>query len=222
MQPMMQGQMQQQMQPGQPGQDQEESGEGNVPEGQESGEFTINSDQIEEGIKKQLDQNQIKALNRILDAGNTLLFSKETHDQIMQGLNDDDDTKLADELGKGGISIANVLFEKSGGTMPQELIIPAGVILLARVAEFLKQTGHRINDEIFHEAVMTFNLGLMQQTDPEFHDRVKALMDQGMDIIQAQEVAIKERQDVNRINSDSANDIDMPQQMQQPGLLGRG
>ena len=69
---------------------------------------------------------------------------------------------------------------------------------------------------------MTFNLGLMQQTDPEFHDRVKALMDQGMDIMQAQEVAIKERQDVNRINSDSANDIDMPQQMQQPGLLGRG
>ena len=63
-------------------------------------------DQIGGRNKKQLDQNQIKALNRILDAGNTLLFSKETHNQIMQGLNDDDDTKLADELGKGGILLS--------------------------------------------------------------------------------------------------------------------
>jgi len=205
MQPMMQDQMQQQMQPGQPGQDQEESGEGNMPEGQESGEFTINSDQIEEGIKKQLDQNQIKALNRILDAGNTLLFSKDTHNQIMQGLNDDDDTKLADELGKGGISIANVLFEKSGGTMPQELIIPAGVILLARVAEFLKQTGHRINDEIFHDAVMMFQSGLSQQADPSYHDKVKQAMNEGG----------------QQMPQDQTAQPAMPQQMQQPGLLGR-
>lgn len=200
-QQMMQPDQQQPMQ-----QDQEESGEGNTPEGQESGEFTINADQIEAGIKKQLDQNQIKALNRILDAGNQLVFSKDTHNQIMDGLNDNDDTQLADELGKGAISLATILFEKSGGTMPQELIIPAGVILLAHVAEFLKQTGHRINDEIFHDAVMMFQSGLSQQADPSYHDKVKQAMNESD----------------QQIPQDQSAQPEMPQQTQQPGLLGRG
>jgi hypothetical protein len=161
--------------------DQYESAEPEHGGGDESGgDFTINSDEVESAIKEQLDGRQTKALNAILDAGNKLLFSKDTHYDIMQGLTDDDDTQLADELGKGGISLAIVLYEKSGGTMPQELIIPAGVILLARVAEFLKQTGHKINDEIFHDAVMMFQSGLSQQADPEYHNKIKQAMgDQG-------------------------------------------
>lgn len=204
MQPLLQQQPQEPMQPDQPAQpDQEESGEGNIPEGQESGEFTINSDQIEEAIKKQLDSNQSKALNRILEAGNQLIFSKDTHNQIMEGLNDNDDTQLADELGKGGISLASILFEKSGGTMPQELIIPAGVILLARVAEFLNKTGHKINDEIFSQAVEMFRDGLNQKADPTYHDKIKQAMGE-------------QSQDSQTVPQEQP----MMQQGQQPGLLG--
>ena len=166
-------------------------------------DFTIDSDQIEAGIKKQLDATQSKALNRILEAGNQLIFSKDTHNQVMDGLNDNDDTQLADELGKGGISLASILFEKSGGTMPQELIIPAGVILLARVAEFLDKTGHKINDEIFSQAVEMFRDGLNQKADPTYHDKIKQAMgDQPQEQPQAQEQQ------------------PMMQQVQQPGLLG--
>lgn len=143
-------------------------------------DFTIDSDQIQQAIKEQLDDKQNKALVRILDAGNKLLFGKDTHYDVMEGLADDDDTKLADELGKGGISIATMLFQKSGGTMPQELIIPAGVILMARVAEFLNQTGHKINDDIFHNSVVMFDSGLKQSVDPKYKDMVdQALSDSG-------------------------------------------
>lgn len=142
-------------------------------------DFTIDSDQIESAIKEQLDNDQKTALNRILEAGNQLLFSKNTHYEVMEGLTDNDDTQLADELGKGGISLAMLLFEKSGGTMPQELIIPAGVILLARVSEFLKQTGHKINDEIFNDAVMMFQSGLSQSVDPEYGNKIKQAMVDG-------------------------------------------
>lgn len=154
----------------------EEQNEGNEQGENEAGEFTINADQIQSGIKDQLDEKQNKALIRILDAGNKLLFGKDTHYDVMEGLTDDDDTQLADELGKGGISIANLLFQKSGGTMPQELIIPAGVILMARVAEFLNQTGHKINDDIFHDAVVMFDSGLKQSADPKYKDMVDQVM----------------------------------------------
>ena len=63
--------------------------------------------------------------------------------------------------------------------MPQELIIPAGVILLARVSEFLKQTGHKINDEIFNDAVMMFQSGLSQSVDPEYGNKIKQAMVDG-------------------------------------------
>ena len=150
----------------------------------EDTDFTIDSDQIESAIKEQLDNDQKTALNRILEAGNQLIFSKDTHNQVMEGLNDEDDTQLADELGKGGISLAMLLFEKSGGTMPQELIVPAGVILLARVSEFLKQTGHKINDEIFNDAVMMFQSGLSQSVDPEYGNKIKQAMVDGDSIPQ--------------------------------------
>lgn len=142
-------------------------------------DFTIDSDQIESAIKEQLDNDQKTALNRILEAGNQLLFSKDTHYEVMEGLTDEDDTQLADELGKGGISLAMLLFEKSGGTMPQELIIPAGVVLLARVSEFLKQTGHKIDDEIVSKAVEMFRDGLSQKADPTYHDKIKQAMADG-------------------------------------------
>ena len=102
----------------------------------ESGEFTINPDQIESGIKQKLDGKKLSALNRILDAGNKLIFGKDTHYQILEDLTDDDDTQLSRELGEGAANLAVLMFKKSGGTMPQELIVPAGVILLARVCEF--------------------------------------------------------------------------------------
>jgi len=166
----------QQDQQSQPMQGQEEQGEGNTPENSESGEFTVNPDHVEEGIRKQLNAKQNKDLSKIVDAGNQLLFGKDTHYDVMNGLTDNDDTKLADELGKGAIALASMLFKKSGGTMPQELIIPAGVILLARVSEFLYKTGHKINDEIFHNAVVMFDSGLKQSADPSYKDKVQQAM----------------------------------------------
>lgn len=158
---------------------QQDQGDGNSHGGSESEGFTVNPDHVESGIRKQLDDKQNNSLSKIVDAGNQLLFGKDTHYDVMNGLTDDDDTKLADELGKGAISLMSMLFKKSGGTMPQELIIPAGVILLARVSEFLHKTGHKINDEIFHNAVVMFDSGLKQSVDPTYKDKVQQAMGDG-------------------------------------------
>ena len=144
----------------------------------ESGEFTINPDQIESGIKQKLDGKKLSALNRILDAGNKLIFGKDTHYQILEDLTDDDDTQLSRELGEGAANLAVLMFKKSGGTMPQELIVPAGVILLARVCEFLSRSGHPITDDMFDEATHVFNTKLSQLADPNYQDKVQQAMGQ--------------------------------------------
>lgn len=142
----------------------------------EAGEFTINPDQVESSIKQKLDDKQVSALNRILDAGNKLIFGKDTHYQILEDLTDDDDTKLSQELGEGAANLAIVMFQKSGGTMPQELIVPAGVILLARVCEFLSRSGHPVTDDMFDEATHVFNTKLSQLADPDYQGKVQQAM----------------------------------------------
>jgi len=144
----------------------------------ESGEFTINPDQVESAIKQKLESKQVSALNRILDAGNKLIFGKDTHYQILEDLTDDDDTKLSQELGEGAANLAVVMFQKSGGTMPQELIVPAGVILLARVCEFLSRTGHPVTDDMFDESTHVFNTKLSQLADPDYQGKVQQAMGQ--------------------------------------------
>lgn len=144
----------------------------------EAGEFTINPDQVESAIKEKLDNKQVSALNRILDAGNKLIFGKDTHYQILEDLTDEDDTKLSQELGEGAANLAVVMFQKSGGTMPQELIVPAGVILLARVCEFLSRTGHPVTDDMFDESTHVFNTKLSQLADPDYQGKVQQAMGQ--------------------------------------------
>lgn len=144
----------------------------------EAGEFTINPDQIESAIKQKLESKQVSALNRILDAGNKLIFGQDTHSQILGDLTDDDDTKLSQELGEGAANLAVLMFKKSGGTMPQELIVPAGVILLARVCEFLSRTGHPVTDDMFDEATHIFNTKLSQLADPNYQGKVQQAMGQ--------------------------------------------
>lgn len=144
----------------------------------EAGEFTINPDQVESAIKDKLESKQVSALNRILDAGNKLIFGKDTHYQILEDLTDEDDTKLSQELGEGAANLAVVMFQKSGGTMPQELIVPAGVILLARVCEFLSRTGHPVTDDMFDESTHVFNTKLSQLADPDYQGKVQQAMGQ--------------------------------------------
>jgi len=58
------------------------------------------------------------------------------------------------------------------------LIVPAGVILLARVCEFLSRSGHPITDDMFDEATHVFNTKLSQLADPNYQDKVQQAMGQ--------------------------------------------
>ena len=62
--------------------------------------------------------------------------------------------------------------------MPQELIVPAGVILLARVCEFLSRSGHPVTDDMFDEATHVFNTKLSQLADPNYQGKVQQAMGQ--------------------------------------------
>ena len=202
-------QMQQAQQPAQAG---FFSPKENAPQEQESFEneqenaFSIDSNQVESAIKDQVDDRQEKDLDQLLDAGNDLLFGKDTHYQLMDQLQNSKD--IGTDLGGGGFSLMTMLIKESGGTIPGDIILPAGVILLARAAEFLNESGiAKVTDDDFEKATHLFSVQIMNTFDPDFKSRMQqSIGDQGMP--QQPEQGVPQEQP------------DM-QQQQSTGLLGR-
>lgn len=132
--------------------------------------FTINADQIEESIKQQMDDKQEKQLDRLLDEGNNLLFGKDTHYQLLSGL--ENSKNIAKDLGEGAYNMMMSLI-KQGANVPGEIIPAAGAILMARVAEFINQSGMAtITDDDYGNAVEMFG-HLIMRHDPQFMERMK-------------------------------------------------
>ena len=128
------------------------------------GGFSINATQIEDTIKEHIDPKQISALDRVVKAGHELMFGKDTHNKIMDGLEGSQD--IGGDLGSGAANMMMLLFKQSGNTIPGDVIIPAGIILLARAGEFFKESGIPITDDDFEEAVHTFSTLTLNKLDP--------------------------------------------------------
>lgn len=179
-------------------------------EGQEmgdisAGEFTIDSQQIETGIKEQMDKTQSSNLDRVLNEGNALLFGEDTHYQLMDSLQGSKD--IAGDLGNGAFNIMSMLLKESGNSIPGDVILPAGVILLARASEFLNESQTvQVTDDDFEEAAHLFTVKTMNAYDTDFQGKMKEYSAQGGQV--------------------GAGDVAQPEesgmQSQGVGILGRG
>lgn len=160
------------MQPQNLMQDQEIEGQGPEEMGNEGSAFTINSDQIEAGVKDQMDKTQSGNLDRVLSEGNKLLFGKDTHYQLMDSLQGSAD--ISGDLGNGAFNMMGMLLKSSGNSIPGDVILPAGVILLVRASEFLNESKTvQVTDDDFEEAAHLFTVKTMNAYDKDFQGKMK-------------------------------------------------
>lgn len=112
-----------------------------------------------QGIRSRLNipANLKNAYDRIILAGMKVMFDPKTHDLMLKSLNGPG--PIDQKLGKGVADLMGILFEQSNKTMPPQLIIPAGIELLAHAVDFLRKSGQDVTDEQFGSAVQ-----LMMQT----------------------------------------------------------
>lgn len=140
-----------------------------------TGSFTIDPGQVEQGIKKQMNPDQAKNLDRVLTEGNKLLFGKDTHYQLMDGLKDSKD--IPGDLGNGAFALFMMLYKGGGFTMPTDIMMAVGAILIARACAFLNQAQIiPITDDDYEEAVHIYTVKLHSTLDPSF----KARMDKSL------------------------------------------
>ena len=138
----------------------------------EGGGFTLNADEIQKHIMGKMPENDRDAVRRVVLAGMKVLFSKETHNQIFDNIRPEDQVPLEDELGAGAANLMMMLYQESKQTMPQQAIIPAGAILLARACEFIHQTKIApVTDDIYAEAMQMFTVVMYDKFDPNFRSK---------------------------------------------------
>ena len=89
--------------------------------------------------------NQGAQLDRIVLAGRRVMFDKTSHHLFLDQL--DGPGTLAQKLGQGVAGLVSLLWQESKQSLPPQLLIPAGTVLVAVAADFLKQGGMDVSDQ---------------------------------------------------------------------------
>lgn len=123
-----------------------EPAETEASEGQEPGETEGQEPGETEELTPQAVRSQMnlppelrEPYERVVLAGYKVLFSDETHDAIVDQLAGDG--PIAQRVGEGITRILGMLFTESNGTIPPEVIVPAGIELTVAASDFLIKGG---------------------------------------------------------------------------------
>lgn len=99
-------------------------------------EFSGKPQDIKEQVVESIPKQYQEAFARVVKAGNKVMYSEQTHDLMMEQLSQDGDPSQV--IGEGIAGMMLLLYQKSNQSMPTEVIVPAGVYLLADGVEFLE------------------------------------------------------------------------------------
>lgn len=109
----------------------------------------------------------IVRIQKILLAARKFMYSEKTHPMFMQELEADDD--LATAAGHAAAKVILYLFQFSGMRMKKELVIPAGVLILADIIDFMcKSAGIEQDEAMQEEGIRAFQETMEKyKSDPQ-------------------------------------------------------
>lgn len=95
--------------------------------------------------KMHVTAQQGQQLDRIVLAGLKVMFSKQSHPMMMEVMQGPDPVPY--KLSQGICGLLGLLMRESKNSLPPNLMVPAGMILMAHAAEFLRKSGIKVSDQ---------------------------------------------------------------------------
>lgn len=131
-----------------------------------------------DSVRKQMHvtPQQGEQLDRIVLAGKKAMFSQKSHKLLLEQLQGPGTIDM--KLGQGIAGLMALLAQESKNSLPPNLLIPAGMILLAVAADFLKQSGTEVSDQDIASGVRIMTTAILHAVgiDP---DKVAAAGERG-------------------------------------------
>ena len=114
-----------------------------------------------------LDPKQAAQLDKIVLAGKRVMFSEQSHKMFLKQLDAPGPTDQ--KLGQGVAGLMGLLWQESRQSLPPELLIPAGMVLVAVAADFLRKGGMAVSDQEVAGGIEALVTALLQAggVDPD-------------------------------------------------------
>ena len=153
-------------------------------ENTKQGALTITAEHAKQSLFQNLGEKEQDIIGRVIYAGMKMLFTKEMNDRVVEGIQRQDGIPIEDKLGIGVGHTLVMLYNESKGTMPLGALLPAGYVLLAKMYEFVRDTGMaQLTDEDYGESLQMMNAVINRTFNPEFNsdlvEQGKAVISQG-------------------------------------------
>ncbi len=95
--------------------------------------------QTRAAVEQKVPAEQQDALQRILLAGQRILYDKQTNTEVEKRIQES--KTPAEVAGGGALELLGILAHESRGTLPPKLVGPSAIILMTEILDYLKQTG---------------------------------------------------------------------------------
>lgn len=127
--------------------------------------------------KMHVGPQQGRQLDRMVLAGLKVMFSKQSHHMMMEVMNGPD--PAAYKLSQGVCGLLGLLMRESKNSLPPNLLVPAGMILMAHAAEFLRKSGEEVSDKDIGDGIQMMTNTLLHSAGLS-GDKVAAAGAKGM------------------------------------------
>jgi len=92
-----------------------------------------------------LQPKEAAQLDKIVLAGKRVMFDQRSHKMFLEQL--DGPGTIAQKLGQGVAGLMGLLWQESRQSLPPQLLIPGGMVLVAVAADFLRKGGMKVSDK---------------------------------------------------------------------------
>lgn len=154
-------------------------------EGAATGKLTITPDGVMR--RMHLKPKQIPQMQRIVTAGMKVMFSQQTRKLITAEMQKPGD--VASKLGESVAGLMGILLQQSKGSMPLDLVIPAGLVLVAHAADFAHKIGAEVTDADIGDACEIFIHVILHMSGMS-SDKVAAVGEKGVNLKEGVQEAV--------------------------------
>lgn len=137
--------------------------------------LSFTPEQLADSFRKNMNDKQAEDMGRVIEEGKQFLFGEQDHDKLMSMLQGSQD--VGQDLGQGAVGAMNLVLqamakEKPGEAVNGDSILPAGLVLIALVLDFVNESGMApVNDNTFEKASHIFSTKMMSTYSPQFKER---------------------------------------------------
>ena len=114
------------------------------------------------------------SIDRIRQVGRSIMFSPDTHELVLKAYRDMPSGNEPDRLAKSIAALISMIHEKSKGPFPADAAIPASIVLLMDLIDFMDESGElKADDQLIGEATQELT-GYMMEKMKIGPDEIKA------------------------------------------------